>query len=311
MQYNPTKSRPRKKYQYDLSIVVVFFNMRREAQRTLYSLTRAYQQKTDGISYEVIAIDNGSNQPLSKEYVESFGDNFRYIFFDASSPSPARALNHGVEIANGKLVTLCIDGARIFSPGIIHYASLSSKIYDNVFVYTLGMHIGTKPQNYLVEESYSQLDEDVLLDSVNWKQNGYLLFDISSLGLSGQQGFFSRVSESNCITISQEDYEKIGGFDERFTSPGGGLVNLDFFNKVNENLDINPIMLLGEATFHQFHGGTATNVSMKEHPWETMKDEYFQIKGAPYQLHYRNPIYFGSVHPKIYHLLSYSSASNL
>ncbi len=113
-------------------------------------------------------------------------------------------------------MTLCIDGARIFFPGIIHYTSLSAKIYTNVFVYTLGMHLGTKSQNYLVEEGYSQTDEDMLLDSVNWKQNGYLLFDISSPGLSAQQGFFSSVSESNCITISQKDYEKIGGFAKNF-----------------------------------------------------------------------------------------------
>jgi glycosyltransferase involved in cell wall biosynthesis len=300
-----------KKDKYDLSIIIVFFNMRREAQRTLYSLTRTYQQRTNDISYEVVAIDNGSSQPLDKGYVESLGDNFHYVFLKRSSPSPASALNHGVEISNGKLVTLCIDGARIFSPGIIHYSNRSSKIYENFFAYTLGMHVGLKPQNYLVEEGYSQADEDKLIDSVNWKQNGYLLFDISSPGLSGNQGFFSSVSESNCITISRQNYEKIGGFDERFTSPGGGLVNLDFFNRVNENSDLNPIMLLGEATFHQFHGGTATNVSIKEHPWKEMEDEYAKIKGKPYQLHYRKPTYFGSVHSKMSQLFCYPDANNL
>lgn len=311
MQYSLMKLKSQKKYKYDLSIIVVCFNMRREAQRTLYSLTRAYQQKTDGISYEVIVIDNGSYQPLDKEYVESFGSNFRYIFLEAPFPSPARALNYGVKISNGRLVTLCIDGARILSPGIIHYSSLSSKIHEDVFIYTLGMHIGEKPQNYLVEENYSQADEDRIIDSVDWKQNGYLLFDISSLAISSKRGFFSKISESNCITISRQNYEKLGGFDERFTSPGGGLVNLDFFNRVHESLDIKPVMLLGEATFHQFHGGTATNVSMQEHPWNKMEAEYIKIKGMPYQLHYRNPIYFGSVHPKIYHLLGCSDANNL
>ena len=299
------------KYQYDLSIIVVFYNMRREAQRTLYSLTRAYQQKTNGVLYEVIAIDNGSSQPLDKEYVKSFGDNFRYIFLDAPFPSPAKALNYGVEISKGKLVTLCIDGARILSPGIIHYTSLASKLYDNVFVYTLGMHIGRKPQNYLVEENYSQIDEDKLLGSVDWKQNGYLLFDVSSLAFSSPHGFFSNISESNCMTISRNNFEKIGGFDERFTSSGGGLVNLDIFNKINESLDVNPVMLLGEATFHQFHGGTATNVSMKEHPWKKMEDEYIRLKGKPYQPYYRNPLHFGMIHPKMNHLLCNSTENDL
>jgi len=202
------------KHQYDLSVVIIFHNMRRESQRTLYSLTQTYQQKTSGISYEVIAIDNGSRLPLDYEYVHSLGDNFRYVFLENSLPSPAKALNHGVKISNGKLVTLCIDGARILSPGIIYYSNLSSKLFDNVFAYTLGLHIGLKPQNYLVEEGYSQEDEDKLLKSIDWKQDGYLLFDISSPGLSGRQGFFSNVSESNCMTISRQNYERIGGFDE-------------------------------------------------------------------------------------------------
>ena len=38
----------------DLSVVVVFHNMRREAQRTLHSLSRAYQQEVDDLDYEVI-----------------------------------------------------------------------------------------------------------------------------------------------------------------------------------------------------------------------------------------------------------------
>ena len=37
----------------DLSVVVVFYNMKREAQRTLHSLSRAYQQGIDGLDYEV------------------------------------------------------------------------------------------------------------------------------------------------------------------------------------------------------------------------------------------------------------------
>ena len=43
-----------------LSVVVVFHNMRREAERTLHSLSRAYQRGVDDLDYEVIVIDNGS-----------------------------------------------------------------------------------------------------------------------------------------------------------------------------------------------------------------------------------------------------------
>jgi glycosyltransferase involved in cell wall biosynthesis len=293
-----------KKNEYDLSVIVIFFNMRREAQRTLYSLSSAYQKNIDDISYEVIAIDNGSTEPLDENFVKSFGTNFRYIYFDASVPSPCRALNYGVQIARGELITICIDGARILSPGILHHSMLASGVYKNPFIYTLGMHLGFKPQPDLVEENYSQTDEDKLISSVDWKQDGYSLFEISSVALSSGKGYFSRLTESNCVTMHRSTYQKIGGFDERFTSAGGGLTNLDFFNRINENDDINSVMLLGEATFHQFHNGTATNVPRKDHPWEKMAEEYLIIRGTSFGSHYRKPVYFGSIHPLCYRLIT-------
>ncbi len=55
----------------ELSVVVVFYNMRREAQRSLHALSRAYQQSIDGLDYEVIVIENGSapDQVLGEEFV--------------------------------------------------------------------------------------------------------------------------------------------------------------------------------------------------------------------------------------------------
>src|SRR4029453_5975812 len=43
-----------------LSVVVVFYNMRREAARTLHSLSRSYQRDVQDLDYEVLVIDNGS-----------------------------------------------------------------------------------------------------------------------------------------------------------------------------------------------------------------------------------------------------------
>ena len=287
----------------DLSVVLIFYNMRREAARTLYSLSEKYQKNTDGFKYEVIAVDSGSTEPLDEVMVKDMGGNFRYIYFDAHTPSPCEALNYGVKLAEGKLVTLCIDGARILSPGILHYSMLASRLYENPFIYTLGMHIGSKPQPDLAEENYSQLDEDQLMASVDWKQDGYSLFDISSIALSSSKGYLSQLTESNCVTMHRSVYEKIGGFDERFRGPGGGLTNLDFFNRVNEMPDIHPVLLLGEATFHQFHSGTATNVPRKDHPWEKMAKEYLMIRGKPFRSHSRKPVYFGEIHPRSYHLI--------
>ena len=53
--------RPRRVDAIDLTVVVVFYNMRREAARTLRSLSRAYQLGLEDVGYEVIAVENGSH----------------------------------------------------------------------------------------------------------------------------------------------------------------------------------------------------------------------------------------------------------
>ena len=45
----------------ELSVVVVVYNMRREAMRTLQSLSRQYQRDIDDVRYEVIVVENGSD----------------------------------------------------------------------------------------------------------------------------------------------------------------------------------------------------------------------------------------------------------
>jgi len=290
----------RKKYR-SLSIIVNFYNMQREAKRTLFSLSEEYQKNVASSDYEVIVIDNGSTKPLDPAMVSQYGDNFRYVFFDAKSPSPCAALNYGVSLAKYENVMLCIDGARMFSPSILQHTLQMFSLHKNPFVYTVGMHLGAKPQNFLVEDGYNQLDEDKLLKTVDWKKNGYKLFEISSLALSAKQGIFSCLAESNCFAVRKKEYLRIGGFDERFISKGGGIVNLDIFARIISDDGFKRIMLLGESTFHQFHGGVATNVTMDKHPLEEMMKEYEQIKGKNFKFVFKMPdLYYGSYAPE-YH----------
>lgn len=279
----------------NISIIVNFFNMRREAERTLFSMTKAYQNNSADIEYEVLAVDNGSSLPLDPEWVAGFGDGFKYLYYESGNTSPCQAINHAAKTVAGDYVMICIDGARILSPGILNYTRQCLKLHGRPFVYTLGMHIGEKPQNYLVDYGYNQAVEDKLLSEIDWRSNGYRLFGISSLGLSSKNGYFSEVSESNCFTMKKRDFLEMGGLDESFTGLGGGLANLDFFNRVHANLGFSPIMLLGEATFHQFHGGVASNAPLDKHPWDEMAREYREIKGRAYKKVYRPPEYHGFV----------------
>lgn len=278
----------------NLSIIVIFFNMQREAERTLYSLSRAYQQLDADYRYEVLAIDHGSTEPLSSAQVRAFGPEFSHFQVAAKSPSPCLAINQFVVRSRFENVVILIDGARMLSPGILRLTETALRACAHPFVYTIGLHLGSQPQNYSITEGYDSSEEDRLLESVNWKTNGYSLFQISCPGLSSKRGFFSEIAESNCLGLRKQDFLKLGGFRNEFVSPGGGLCNHDLFNRAHESHEMQPILLLGEASFHQFHGGVCSNVPIGQHPWDAMESEYVRIVGERWRNKFRPPLYLGS-----------------
>lgn len=276
-----------------LTVVVAFHDMQRQAERTLFSLSRRYQQGLGDLAYEVLAIDNGSAEPLDPAAVAAVGPEFRHHYFETASPSPCAALNDAAGKARYEHVMVSIDGARLLSPGLLAAAADALASTPRAFVFTLGMHLGPKVHNELVASGFTPDDEARLLDSVAWRVDGYRLFEISSLALSSRRGFYSELTESNCFALRVEDYERLGGFDEGFESPGGGLANLDIFNRMMSDASLQPIMLLGEATFHQQHGGVATEAPLDAHPWADYVAEYQTLRAEPYAPVWRRPAYAG------------------
>ncbi len=288
-----------------LSVIVIVHDMRREAPRTLFSLSPEYQQGVKTVDYEVIVIENGSTAPLSADEVESTASNFRYHRHETTSSSPVDAVNLGVDLACAACVAICVDGARILSPGIVCHMLAAFRAFANPFAYTLGWHLGEEVQNLSIAKGYNQVAEDRLLDSVDWRTNGYALFSVSALALSCRDGWFSTIAESNCFAMSKAEFVRLGGFCADFQTPGGGLVNLDFFSLACRALT--PVVLLGEGTFHQFHGGIATNVSMADHPWNEFHKEYVRIRGKAYTPPVVDPHYLGCLAPEARRFLASKS----
>lgn len=279
-----------------LSIVVVFHDMAREAPRTLHTLSVAYQRGVDEADYEVIAVDHGSQQPLDAEVVRGHGRQFRLVSHPAGTvpASPAAAINAAVRVSSGDAVAICIDGARMASPGIVRHTLAALDAWADPVVATLGWHLGPKLQNVSMLEGYDQAAEDRLLDSIDWRREGYDLFTVSCLAGSCGGGWFLPITESNCLAMRRAAYERIGGFDERFLCPGGGLVGLDFFKRASASAN-DLVLLLGEGTFHQFHGGVATNTPLEVHPYESFHAEYRRLRGEPFAPPHVKPRYLGGM----------------
>jgi hypothetical protein len=280
----------------DFSFIVIFHNMKREAQRTLFSLTSAFQHDCAGFSYEVIAIDNGSDEPLQAAEVESFGKQFSYHYFETKSPSPVDAINWAARRSRGRYLCISIDGARILSPGIFRFFNIATRAFQLPFVYTLGMHLGPDIQNKSIANGYNQQVEDELLETVSWKDDGYQLFTVSTLAGSSKNGYFGPIAESNCFCLPYSVFRDIGGMNSKFQSPGGGLVNLDFFQRASCAAGVTPVLLLGEATFHQVHGGVAANAPEDQHPMADFQEEYERIYHQPWKIHSDlRPVYLGEL----------------
>jgi cephalosporin hydroxylase len=244
----------------DLSVVVVFYNMRREAGRTLHSLSRAYQEGMDGTSYEVIVVENGSDddQTLGTGFVRSFGPEFRYVDLGTdATPSPVGALNRGITLSRGRSLALMIDGAHVLTPGVLRFGLQGLASYDRAIVATQQWYTGPGQQGEAMDDGYDQDYEDRLFEKIKWPTNGYRLFEIGHF--IGDRDWLDGVWESNCMFVTRAQLEQVGGFEERFTMAGGGYANLELYERLGSSPDVTVCTILGEASFHQTHGGTTTN----------------------------------------------------
>jgi glycosyltransferase involved in cell wall biosynthesis len=281
-----------------LSVIVVVHNMRREAPRTLHSLSPVYQQGISEADYEIIVVENGSSSCLSPQLVEAIAPNFRYMSLGADArPSPARAINAGVQAAAAEAVGIMIDGARLVTPGVLRHAMLALSLSDRAVVSTLAFHLGPAMQNVSMTAGYGPAAEDGLLDQIAWPSDGYRLFEVAALAGSSEDGWFLPVAESNCLFLSKAMYRDVGGYSEAFQFPGGGMVNLDFYRRVCDQTDTQLITLLGEGTFHQFHNGIMTNrpAADMHAMWQEYEREYVRIRGVPFAKPTRPATYFGSL----------------
>ncbi len=279
----------------ELSILVCAFNMARELPRTLQSLSPAYQQGAQDIAWEVVVLDNGSDPPVRAEELQTILPGVRVIRPHKVLRSPAAAINAAMRELSAELVGLWIDGARIASPGIVRHAVEALRGDPSGAVGTLAFHLGPDSQKRSVPQGYGAAQEDALLDSVDWRQDGYRLFDISALAGSSAQGWFGCINETNGLFMHRSMWDALGGLDERFASPGGGCVNLDLWERVVEACGRRPWMILGEGSFHQVHGGAATNGSEEDRT--AMREEYQAIHGRAHSAPDYRARYVGSLDP--------------
>ena len=252
-----------------LSIVVVAYRMQREAPRTVLSLLPPLQRHVDDLDYEIVVVDNGSPEPLDLGGLPATAPRrvrLVRVAPEHASVSPAACINAAVrEHARGDRLMVCIDGARLASSHLVRRTADVLARHPEAFTFVASRHLGPKPQMQSVKEGYDQAAEDTLLDSVSWRTDLDALYRVSVWAGAHDAKNPLLQNESNAFASSRATWEAIGGYDEGFSRPGGGLCNLEVFERFvtrgegPSGLPGLNVLLYGESTFHQVHGGAATS----------------------------------------------------
>lgn len=266
-----------------LSVVVVTYEMSREISRTLSTFSASYQRGIGRHEYEVVLVDNGSRTPPRAEDHRGLDVDLRCFTHPSPSPSPAGAVNHALRECRGRFIGVLIDGARMVSPGLLAAARDALQSAPRTVVGFRGRYLGPGFQSETMFHGYDRDAEDRLLYSIGWQADGYRLFAASVFDESTGPTWYGPITESNGLFMRRELWDELGGVDARFQSAGGGLVNLDTWSRATGLSGATVIVPIGEATFHQIHGGTMTNAADQPARWRRLCAEYRAIRGRSYR----------------------------
>jgi hypothetical protein len=279
-----------------LSIVVISFNMRRELPRTIRTLSPAMQRDIAGADYEVIVVDNGSTAMFDPEACRCWIPDIKIHHMSDPSPSPVRAINHGLALASGNLIGVFIDGARMASPRLLATALLASKLYRRPVIGTHSFHLGPTVQMKSRHTPYDQATEDRLLADSGWEDDGYRLFEISTIASTAAGSWFAMPAETNSLFLKADHWKEVGGYDPTYTQPGGWLSSSEMWMRACSDPGAKVVLLLGEATFHQTHGGATTGAPITEY-WGRLRQGLRELRER-YPLQHVEPLLIGHANEK-------------
>lgn len=291
-----------------VSIIVVVYDMPRQALNTLYTLSRHHQRDVEDVPYEVLVVENLSRHNLKESDVKRLGPEFRYLARRESGVSPVHAVNEGIAAARSDVIGIMIDGARMVTPGVIRNVIDAFRAFPDAVVAAPGFHLGDQDQQDSRAAGYNERAERRMLRKLPWKKDGYLLYTAATVSGANPWGYLHPMMESNCMFATRSALAEIGGADTRFDQKGGGVLNLDMYRQLVELPQTQLVILPGEASFHQFHGGVTTKQDRnREKLMLQFRLRYEAVRGKEFHAPLREPMLFGTVDKYAQPFLHYSA----
>lgn len=292
-----------------ISVLVIAYKMPRQVLNTLYSLSIHHQQNVQESDYEIILVENESSSNVAEADALAIGNNIRYYLRQETSSSPCGAINFGLKHCRGASIGLMIDGARMVTPRIIEYALLAQQADIDSLLAVPGYNLGPQQHQFHLDTGYNEHVEKNLLEQVQWKHNGYRLFDIANISGANEKGIFHPLLESNCMFSSARNFERIGGANMAFDLPGGGSINLHMFRQLGLLPEARRYFITpGEGSFHQFHGGITTQQAAdRDEVLESHRKQLHSYWEGGFHAMRREPVLLGAVGSHAQRFMHYAS----
>lgn len=277
-----------------LSIIVIGYEMPGQLANTLYSLSVDFQKNVSADDYEVIVVENSSSSNMDPAIINHLSGHFSHFLRDEPGTSPVPAFNAGLREAKGDIIGILIDGARLITPRVLEHVLRVHTAFESPLIAIPGYHIGTQEHEFYGPERIAE--EQALLTSIDWKNNGYDIFHHACFSAGNRRGYFHPMMECNALFTTRKSLKKIDDGDERFNLPGGGSYNLHLYRSLGILPENQLVILPGEGSFHQFHGGvTTSSIPDREAKLKGFNEQLNSFWNGQFKALTREPILYGNI----------------
>ncbi|HBI3767425.1 TPA: glycosyltransferase [Enterococcus faecalis] len=207
---------------YDATIVIPTYNRDFLLDLTLNSITKT---KISKYSYEVIVVDDGSNDNTS-EVVKHYESklNIKYFFQENKGFRVAKARNVGIDNAEGRIIIFLDCGILFSSYAIESHIKTHDESKEDIA--TIGYVLGYDDFNIHQEKIENILNTECIDDCITEMLNKEL-FDMREPLYRELGDDLTKWPAPWCVcwtgnfSVSKKTMEECGGFDETFTTWGG------------------------------------------------------------------------------------------
>ena len=243
-----------------MSVIIPTYNR----SRNLYHCLSALTEQTES-AFEVIVCDDGSTDD-TQAVVASFSDrlNLRYRWQPDEGFRAAEARNLGVRLARGKFLVF-LDSDVIVPSTFLKAHREALETYPGTVVnsYVYRMTAERDDDLGLAPEVYIPKHRDILKPD---SRDRYQLFERKE---PVEEAYFL---DSNAMSVSRKDMDKLGAFDASFV--GWGHEDTELGYRVSQQGMALMLIKADAVAYHQYHYISEAKEAERANNWQRLTQKY-------------------------------------